>query len=75
MQNDALLFIRLIFTGLFFLTLFAGVYLFKNHEKLFGVDPSMPSENASARGYSRLQVLCVWGHAVLLTGAFALLLH
>jgi hypothetical protein len=35
----------------------------------------MPSENSSARAYSKVQVFSVWAHAVLLTGAFALLIH
>ena len=39
MQNDTLLVIRIVFTGLFVMTLLAGVYLLKNFEKLFGVDP------------------------------------
>lgn len=75
MQNDALLAIRFVFAGLFIATLLAGVYLVKNHERLFGVDPDMPSENSSARGYSRMQIFVVWAHALFLTGAFALMLH
>ena len=74
MPNEAILFIRIIFTGLFLVTLLAGVYLFKNYEKLFGVDPGMPSENGSHRAYSKVQIFSIWGHAVLLTGAFALLI-
>jgi hypothetical protein len=75
MQNDVLLFFRLIFTGLFIGVLLAGVYLFKNYQRLFGVDPNIPSENGSTRAYSKIQVFSVWVHALLLTGAFALLLH
>ncbi len=75
MQNDALLFIRIVFTSLFVLTLFAGVYLYKNFDKMFGADPNMPSEGPSSRAYSKVQVFSVWAHAVALTGAFALLLH
>ena len=75
MQPESFLFLRLIFTGLFIGTLCAGVYLVRNFHGLFGVDPNMPSENGSARAYSRVQVFVVWGHAVLLTGAFALMLH
>jgi hypothetical protein len=75
MQDDVLLMFRLIFTGLFLGTLVAGFYLFKNFQRLFGVDPNIPSENGSARAYSKIQVFSVWIHAVLLTGAFALLLH
>jgi hypothetical protein len=75
MQSEILLFIRIIFTGLFLLSLFAGVYLLKNYERLFGVDPSMPSEGSSSRAYSKVQVFSIWAHATVLTGAFALLLH
>jgi hypothetical protein len=75
MQNDVLLLFRFVFTGLFLATLFAGYYMFKNFQRLFGVDPNIPSENGSARAYSKIQVFSVWIHAVLLTGAFALLLH
>jgi hypothetical protein len=75
MQNEIFLFVRIIFTGLFVATLFAGVFLFKNYQRLFGVDPDMPSEGDSSRAYSKVQVFSVWAHAVLLTGAFALLLH
>ena len=75
MQNDALFLFRMIFTGLFFATLVVGYYIFKNYQRLFGVDPNIPSENGSARAYSKVQVFSIWIHAVLLTGAFALLLH
>jgi hypothetical protein len=75
MQTNAIFIIRVIFTALFLVTLFAGVFLLKNYRRLFGVDPQMPSENSSSRSYSALQAFVIWGHAVLLTGAFALLLH
>jgi hypothetical protein len=75
MNNDILLFIRVVFTGLFVLTVLAGVFLVKNYQKLFGVDPNMPSETGSSRAYSRTQVFLVWAHFFVLTGSFALLLH
>jgi len=75
MNNDILLAIRCVFTGLFVLTVLAGVFLVKNHHKLFGVDRNMPSETGSSRAYSRLQVFLVWAHFFVLTGSFALLLH
>jgi hypothetical protein len=75
MQSDTFLFVRIVFTGLFLVTLFSGFYLFKNFQRLFGQDADMPSEGASSRAYSRVQVFTVWAHAVVLTGAFALLLH
>lgn len=67
--------VRFIFVALFLVTLGIGAYLFKNFERIFGADPNVPSENGSARAYSRMQVFTVWAHAVALTGAFALLLH
>jgi hypothetical protein len=74
-HTESFLFLRIIFTGLFVGVLIAGAYLVKNHERFFGVDPGMPSENESSRGYSRLQVFVIWAHVAALTGAFALLLH
>jgi hypothetical protein len=75
MSNDALLTVRFIFSILFLATLIVGAYLLKNYQKLFGVDASIPSENGSARAYSKVQAFAVWAHVLLFTGAFALLLH
>ena len=60
MQNDILLLFRIVFTGLFLLTLLAGVYLGVNYQKLFGVDRNMPSETGSSRAYSKVQIFSVW---------------
>jgi hypothetical protein len=76
MESDAFfLFVRLVFAGLFLATVIAGIYLWKNYERLFGLDPNMPSENDSARAYSKVQVFSVWAHVFLLTGAFTFLIH
>lgn len=75
MQNESFLLVRVVFTGLFIVTLLAGGYMFKNYQKLFGIDPNMPSENGSSRAYTRVQVFLVWIHFVVLSGSFALLLH
>jgi hypothetical protein len=75
MQNEIFLFARVVFSILFFFLLFAGGYMFKNYQKLFGVDPNMPSEGPSSRAYSKVQVFSIWAHATALTGAFALFLH
>jgi hypothetical protein len=75
MQNDPFLLVRMVFTGLFLLTLGGGGYLLKNYGKFFGADSNVPSENESARTYHRLQVFMIWVHAVVLTGAFALMFH
>lgn len=75
MNHEIFAVLRIVFAGLFLVTLLAGVYLALNYRRLFGVDPRIPSENASARAYSKVQVFSVWAHAVCLTGAFALLLR
>jgi hypothetical protein len=75
MQNNALLVLQLISTALFILLLFVGVWIFKNHQRLFGRDKDMHSENSSSLTYNKLQVIALWLHALLLTGGFALLLH
>jgi hypothetical protein len=67
--------IQLIFGLLFLIVLAAGGFLFANYQRLFGPDPNMPSENSSSRAYTKVQVFVVWVHALILTGAFALLLH
>jgi hypothetical protein len=67
--------LQFIFTLLFIGTLVAGGYLLRNSERLFGVDPSIPSETDSGRAYGKLQAFVVWAHAVALTAAFAFLLH
>lgn len=67
--------IQLIFGLLFLAVLAAGGFLVVNYERLFGPDPNMLSENSSSRAYSKVQVLVVWLHALVLTGAFALFLH
>jgi hypothetical protein len=75
MQKNALLGLQLISAALFILLLFVGVWILKNHQRLFGVDPDIPSESSGARNYNKLQVIALWLHALLLTGSFALLLH
>jgi hypothetical protein len=76
MQNNAAFFLglRLVFTTLFVITLAAGVYGAKHYQKLFGIDPSMPSDTRSARNYTKLLVIMIWAHAVLITGGFAWML-
>ncbi|RFC41736.1 MAG: hypothetical protein DVB28_002212 [Verrucomicrobia bacterium] len=75
MQNNALLPLQLISTGLFLLLLFGGVWILNKYKRLFEFDPDMPSENSSSLNYNKLHVIALWLHALLLTGAFALLLH
>lgn len=66
MTPDPLLPLRIIFICCFFLTLLGGVYLAKNFERLFGADTSIPSENESARFYTKTEVFLVWASAVKL---------
>lgn len=75
LHESFFLFARFVFSGLFVATILIGFYLWRNYERLFGVDPSIPSENGSARAYSKVQVFSVWTHVFLLTGAFTFLLH
>ena len=75
MQNEVFLLFRVLSAVVFLATLYAGYYMLKNFERLFGVDPNVPSENASARAYSKVLVFSIWAHALLASGAFALLLH
>lgn len=75
MQEDPFSIIRIVFTGLFFLVLFVGGYVVKNYQKLFGADPNVPTDNESARAFTKVQMILVWIHAVVLTGAFALMMH
>lgn len=75
MHNDPFLFFRYVFAAVFVTTLLAGAFLMKNHRKLFGSDEVMPSENSSARSYTKVMVYTVWAHAVVLSGAFALFLE
>jgi hypothetical protein len=75
MQDNAqfVLVFRIIFGCLFMATLLAGAWLFRHYEKLFGVDPNIPSETSGARCYSKTLIFLIWGHAMLITGGFALM--
>ena len=57
MQKNALLGLQLISAALFILLLFVGVWILKNHQRLFGVDPDIPSESSGARNYNKLQII------------------
>lgn len=75
MQHEVFLVFRILSTLVFFATLYAGYYLIKNYQRLFGVDPNMRSEVSSARAYSKVQVFSIWAHILVASAAFALLLH
>lgn len=51
--------------GLFF-TLAAGVYMIKNHQRLYGYDPELPRETSGERVYSKAQLWLIW--ALLVKG-------
>jgi hypothetical protein len=72
MQQGTVILLRLFFLMLFSGTLLAGIWVLKNYDHLCGVDKNMPSENSSARAYSRMQIIVVLAHALILFGAFAL---
>ena len=75
MSDQISTFFQVLFTLAFLATVFAGVYLVKNDQKLFGHDAHIPGDNESARFYNKAQVYAIWAHALLLTGGFALFLH
>jgi len=69
MQVDTI--VRIVFSVLLAATLAVGVYLFKNFERLFGYDPSVPTDNSGAQGVNKVQIISIWAHAVALTAAMA----
>jgi|688.fasta_scaffold179393_2 hypothetical protein len=75
MQNEILTVFRILAFAVFVVALYAGYYMFKNYEKLFGVDPNMPSEGSNSRSYSQMQVFVIWAHVVIASGVFALMLE
>ncbi len=75
MQNELFLVFRVVCAIAFLGLLGLGAWMAWNYQRLFGVDPAMPSENASSRAYSQVQIFTVWAHALVATAAFALCLH
>lgn len=73
MNNDPFLVFRILCIIGLVITLAGGAYLTKNYERFFGSDPNMPSENASARFYTKTEVFLVWISAVKLFGIAALI--
>ena len=69
MQVDTI--VRIIFTGLFAVTVLAGLYLLKNFEKLLGADPRVRTDNSGARTLNKVQVITIWVHILAITAAFA----
>jgi hypothetical protein len=75
MESDTHHIVQIVFSLLFLGTLLGGGYMFANFNRFFGPDPHIPSETGSARTYTKVQVVLVWLHAVVITGALASLLH
>ncbi|MES2568869.1 MAG: hypothetical protein V4710_02305 [Verrucomicrobiota bacterium] len=75
MQSEVFLLVRVVAAVAFFITVAVGIYLFKNYHQFFGVDPHMPSENASSRSYRKVLIFLVWLHLLFASAAFALLFH
>lgn len=75
--GDATFFLvlRIIATIGFLLTLGATIYIARKRERIFGINPHLPSESSSDRSYAMFLVFAVLAHALVLTAAFALLLH
>jgi hypothetical protein len=79
MKTDALPALLAVFqvlaTIVFCATLYAGYYMKKNYQRLFGVDQGMPSETGSSRAYSQVQIFSIWAHVLIASAFFALALH
>ena len=74
MPIDISLLFRLAAFSIFLVTLYAGYYMLKNYQRLFGVDPDLPGEGQSARAYFKVQIFAIWAHVLLGSGAAAILL-
>lgn len=74
MQTDPLFFFRILSGLALSACIFAGYLVFKNSDHLFGVDPDVPSENASSRTYTKLLIFAVLIHAVIFFAAGLLFL-
>lgn len=75
MLEEVLLVFRVLASLVFVSGLCAGAYLLRNYERFFGPNPDLPSENSSARAYSKLQIFVVLAHVLVGSAAFALMLH
>jgi hypothetical protein len=73
MEPVSMLPLKIFFTGGFFVTLLLGVWLFKNQEKWFGLDPDKPAETSGERNYSKAQMFICWLIAVKLFAMLALM--
>jgi hypothetical protein len=72
MQNDPLLPFRIFSGAALAVSIMALVFVMKNSDRFFGIDPNVPSETSSGRTYNRFLVVIALLHAVVLfsTGLF-----
>ena len=63
--------VRSVFSVLFVAALVAGVYLFKNFNRILGTDPQVPTENSGSLRLNKVQVVVIWLHILAITGPFA----
>lgn len=75
MKSDIFLFFQILSAVVFLVTLYVGYYLLRHSQRLFGVDPNVPSEVGSARALNKTQVFALWAHVLLASAAFAIALH
>jgi hypothetical protein len=74
-MQDPFHIVQIVFAVIFLGVLVLGGYVVANFNRFFGPDPNMPSETGSSRAYTKVQVVLVWLHAVVISGALAFLLH
>ena len=74
MNNDPLLPFRVFSGAALAVSILALVFVTKNSERYFGVDPNVPSETASGRTYNRFLVIIALAHAVVLFSTGMLLM-
>ncbi len=74
MQTDPLFLFRIVSGLALAVSILAGYLVFKNTDRLFGVDPDVPSETASSRSYNKLLVFAVLIHAFIFFSAGLLFL-
>ena len=65
---------KLIFTALLLGSLVLGTWMFRNFDRLVGVDPLMPSETEGARFINKGQFIVIWALTVKLLGMMAWIL-
>jgi hypothetical protein len=66
MTNDPLLPFRIFSGAALAVSILGLVYVTRNSNRYFGVDPNVPSETASGRSYNRFLVIIALAHAVVL---------